>query len=244
MPTKRRVVVGPQEEARMRRAEALKAAGDKSFEAVYGSTEPGSFSAAEDLSAIQEVAGMAPNPEVRLRPEQPVTFDRVEPVPQPRMAPKAAAPTVQPQAPEQPAAEVPAAEQPAMELSTDPDKRAEQVVEILRQIHPNPPSAEMLKQWKQIHGEIYITNIESYVFIYRYLKRQEHIQILANPRINEMQDHQVEEMLFDRCVVWPTMDPIRKAGLPAGAMNAIVAQIKMHSMFLDPAYVAQMTLKL
>jgi len=234
MPTKRRVAVNPQEEARVRRAEALKAAGDKSFESVYGSREPESFSVTEDLSAIQEVAGMVPDPAQRLQAPLPTTFGAAEPISQPQPVP-----VLQPE----PIAEAPA-EDPAMELSADPEKRMEQVVAILQKIHPNPPSADMLRQWKQMHGEVYITNIESYVFIYRYLKRQEHIQILANPRINEMQDHQVEEMLFDRCVVWPSMDPIRKAGLPAGAMNAIVAQIKMHSMFLDPAYVAQMTLKL
>ncbi len=239
----RRIVEGPEEMRRAQVAEHLKQAGSKNFESVYGATTPGSFDFSNDMAQMQEELGMVGmNPEVSVPPEapKPVTRPVVKQVARPR-------PTVpvQPvQAPPEEPEEVLEEESAGEELSDDPEKRLEQISTALKKMNPNAPHADILRSWKQMHGEIFITNIDDYVFIYRYLKRQEHIQLQASPRINEMLEHQVEEMLFDKCILWPQMDALRKAGLPAGAMNAIVAQIKMRSMFLDPGYVAQMTFKL
>jgi hypothetical protein len=91
---------------------------------------------------------------------------------------------------------------------------------------------------------VFVLNISEFLFIYRYLKRQEWTQILAKPDWETMGQEQQDELLFNRCVLWPRYTTIQQAGLPAGAMSMLVDQIKLESLFLNPQAVANMTLKL
>jgi hypothetical protein len=130
------------------------------------------------------------------------------------------------------------------QLSEDPNVRSEQVAAMLKKVNPNAPTADTIKAWKQMHGDIFLLDIADRIFIYRYLKRQEWIQMNANPRKDELTEQQVEEIIFDKCVLWPQMDMVYKATMPAGGLSMVVQQIRLQSLFLDPGYVAQMTLKI
>ena len=131
-----------------------------------------------------------------------------------------------------------------LKLSDDPKEKMAQVSKILKEIRSDAPSGETLMQWKDMCGDIYVITLDEKIFVYRYLKRQEWVQIQANPAWAEMRDDQQEDSIFSKCVLWPEMDTVQKASLPAGAMSMVVQQIRMQSMFLDPMYVAQMTIKL
>lgn len=129
-------------------------------------------------------------------------------------------------------------------LSEDPDKRAEQIAKALAEKYPNAPTADQIKEWRRLHGGAYLTQIEDRVFIYRYLKRQEYIQINANPRSAELSEDAVDEDIFNRCLLWPRYNNIQALGMPAGGIPMIVQQIRLRSLFLDPNYVAQITIKI
>lgn len=130
------------------------------------------------------------------------------------------------------------------QLSEDPAKRAEQVAQALAEKYPNAPTADMLKEWRRLHGGIYLTQIEDRVFIYRYLKRQEYTQINANPKVAELSEDDVDEDIFKRCLLWPRYSQLQTLGMPAGAIPMIVQQVRLRSLFLDPGYVAQITIKI
>ena len=228
MPTERKVIKGPEEAKLAQRAEEMLANGKQNPESVYGSMKP--FKVSADESALQEVGIMSK--EKNNAP--PPTQDK------PQAAPAVPANGPTPEATPEPEA----TEEAVGGLSDDPAVRMKQVADGLAKIHPNPPSAQLLMQWKQAYGDVFVLNIDDKAFIFRYLKRQEWIQFNAAPNIEAMQEHQVEEMWFERCVLWPQMGIEEKANLPAGVISMVATQIKLHSMFLDPGYVIQQTFKL
>ena len=131
-------------------------------------------------------------------------------------------------------------------LSDDLQTRMYQISDRLKKSTGNDkiPNGDVLWQWKQVCGDIYVILLDDKVFIYRYLKRQEWVQIQANPAWAQMRTDQQEDSIFNKCLLWPQMDTVEKAALPAGSVEMIVQQIRMQSMFLDPMYVAQNTIKL
>ena len=234
MSTKRRVVASPAEARRSQVGDQLLDQGRKDFESVYGEKTPGSFSLKNDIKAMEEVNMMARNkstqpkaaPQQANVPEMPV-----------QQQPPIQAPVEQPPVLDQ-------EEETPDQWSDDPQERIAQVANVLRKLNPNAPTVELLQSWKQMHGDIFLLNIEDKIFIYRFLKRQEWIQINANPQIEEMTEHMMEDLIFDKCVLWPQYDMIAKASMPAGAMSMVYQQVRIRSLFLDPAYVAQLTFKI
>jgi len=253
---KRKVTASPAEELLVKKAEKLQQAG-------FGPDTPGSFDLGADMAAMKEVGMLPPDHEALVIPAQ----LPVNPMPQP------AQPQMpeQPKLPEESQEKNKEPDKDQLkelwmaetngevlfndwidtkktsddnQLSDDPEVRANQIAALLKKIHPNPPNAEMLKSWKQLHGDIFLLNVEGHVFLYRYLKRQEWVQLNSDPATDKLSEHQAEEKLFDRCTLWPQFDQVSKAGMPAGAIPMIVAQVKLQSFFLDPAYVAQLTIKL
>lgn len=216
--SRRRLVQGPNEEALLKQAQALKIAGQADPQLVYGNTAPQSFNLAADMQAMED-----------LMPEVDVIQSQVQPISSSDSAPEQSSESEK---------------ERKDELSDDPIKRSEQIAEHLQKMSPSAPNAETLRRWKQMHKEIYITQIEENVFVYRYLKRQEDIQMKANPQIGAMTQAQINEMLFDKCVLWPAFGAVEKAMLPCGAIDMINDQIKLRSLYLDPQFVAQITLKL
>jgi hypothetical protein len=238
MTKKKRLVVASEEEARLAaKAEKMKEAGFAQFNSVYGDTTPGSFDPAKDAAAmsgvgmmdqtqVAAVSGMnAPAPDA---PEKPQNAPQSTQIPtQPGVLEDRQEPLEEPQA-----------------LSEDPEERCRQIVDALGKLSKSPPTVEQLLAWKRMHGDIFLLNIGERAFIYRFIKRQEWVQINANPQFEQMTELQTEEMVFNKCLLWPQMDVVQTAQLPAGAMGMVVQQIRIQSLFLDPAYVATLTLKI
>jgi len=219
-------------------------------EKVYGSTQPGSVSPIEEMKAFKNfglsdgtyIKDLEAQKEKDMNPNDKIdaamaAVKAEKPQEAPQETPQAAPPVTDAQVPVE-------ASGPSDDLSDDPEKRLAQVAEQLSKQFPNAPSLEALKQWKGMHGEIFLLPIDDKVYIYRYLKRQEWAQMQANPALQEMRPDQQEDLMFTKCLLWPPMQPQNMAALPAGAVTMIVEQIRMQSLFLDPVQVANLTLKL
>lgn len=135
-------------------------------------------------------------------------------------------------------------EEAESEIPMDPDKKLEWVAEQLQKINPNAPNANVLKQWKQLHGNVFVLQIDDYVFIYRYLKRQEWKQLQANEAFHNRRIDEQEDYITNKCLLWPRLNPHTEGALPAGASSMLAEQIRIQSMFLDPMQVANITIKL
>jgi len=135
-------------------------------------------------------------------------------------------------------------EEPGDTVPEDPEERMKWTAKMLQKVNPKAPGYNALRQWKQMHGDIFILNIQDKVFIYRYIKRQEWAQLQSSDSFNNMNPVQQEDHITERCVLWPEMNPMVKASMPAGALSMLAEQIRIQSMFLDPVQVANITLKL
>lgn len=136
-------------------------------------------------------------------------------------------------------------EEPVEELSDDPTERLTQVGKMIQeQYGESAPGPRELMQWKQAHNDIFVFPVGERTFIYRYLKRAEWNKIQADESLQQLSDVQIDDYLFDRCVLWPQISPQEKASLPAGLISAVVEQIRINSMFIPPERMAQFTIKL
>jgi hypothetical protein len=234
---RRRVVTSPEEAQMAQQAEALKTAGFKSFESVYGSKKQGSFDLDADMAEQQKIFDVSNNHQQGVDP-------------QPFIPPSGANGQYLPApSPDEPIDED--EEQDTVKandggLSDDPFVRAEQIAKALKEIRSDAPSANTLREWRNVYGGIFMLNIEDLVFVFRYLNRQEWIQLNAeaNMRKVPLDDVQLDEKFFARCVLWPRFDAIQLAALPANTQGMVAAQIRIRSMFLDPGFVSQMTFKI
>ena len=129
-------------------------------------------------------------------------------------------------------------------LPEDPEEKLKFVAEHLAAINPQAPNATVLREWKRIHGNVFVLQIDDHVFIYRYLKRQEWAQIQANEQFHSLRPDQQEDWITEKCTLWPKFNPHTKGALPAGASSMLAEQIRIQSMFLDPMQVANITIKL
>jgi hypothetical protein len=241
MSKKKRLVPASEEEVRMAaKAEKMKEAGFQSFDSVYGDTTPGSFDPVADAAGMAAELGMMDQGQAAKASGMAQTVPMATMPQAPQNAPQA--PPAPTQAP--PSGEAGEPQEEAQGLSDDPAERCQQISQALSQLSPNPPSAEQLLTWKRMHGDIFLVNVGERAFVFRYLKRQEWIQINANPQLEQMTDLQTEEMVFNKCVLWPQMDIVQTASLPANAIGMVVQQIRIQSLFLDPGYVATLTLKI
>ena len=113
------------------------------------------------------------------------------------------------------------------------------------QKYPNCPSVEQLKQWKAMHGGLFFLNIdEDNIYLYRYLKKIEYQQMLADEQYNKLDSLKKSLYWVRKCVLFPVVTDVQFNGKPAGTAEMLAQQIELRSMFLDPAAVAQMTIKL
>lgn len=227
-----KVQLSPQEQQLMMAAEAQAAQAAAELEASKAQTgrpvatfnapvEP--FNLKDDREILDQLAQDSTMPVV---PQQPVQ-------PQPQL---------QEQVQEQPEMQD---EQPKFELSEDPVERMEQLSEFYRQnMDANFPSKDQLLQWKNMTGDIFVLDLGERVFVYRYLKRQEWIQINTSETFQTLREDQKDDEIFNRCVLYPKFQPQEIAMLPAGCVNLIVQQIQQQSMFLDPIEVSRFTIKL
>ena len=129
-------------------------------------------------------------------------------------------------------------------LSEDPVERLGQISEIFKKKYKTFPAKESLVRAKQIHKDIYLLELEDMVFIYRYLKRAELIQMEADPNFQNAPEDKKQDVIFNKCVLYPRFEIEQYALLPAGLVSTIVDTIQIKSMFLDPRQVAAATIKL
>jgi hypothetical protein len=59
-----------------------------------------------------------------------------------------------------------------------------------------------------------------------------------------MRTEQIDDIMVEKCLLFPRLSPERKAFLPAGAPSMLAEQIRLQSQFLDPVQVANITVKL
>lgn len=215
--------------------------------AAAGFGDPGqqfSVSSAEMEAVEQDAALIAGFNQQAQAPKAPVTKPRA--VQARRPVPPKPAPTPAPVQEEEPQEEIQEEENDGvgLELSDNPAERLKQVSAALKEIDPNAPVPEQLAQWKQVHGDIFILYMFDKAFVYRYLKRAEWIKMNLDESFQNMRQDQIEDYIFDRCVLWPTFGVAEKARLPAGTVPSLSEQIRMNSMFVDPARLSQFTVKL
>jgi hypothetical protein len=207
------------------------------------------FNPEEELADVEMDATIVSgfNRQNNVDPKVPVTAQKGKKEPR-VVAPKAHAPMPQPtQSPQpEPPKEAEASKEPdeGLELSDDPAERLKQVSAALKEINPQAPTPEQLANWKNMHGDIFVLYLFDQAFVYRYLKRAEWIKMNLDESFQNMRQDQIEEYIFDRCVLWPSFSVIEKAKLPAGTIPSISEQIRMNSMFVDPNRLSQLTVKL
>lgn len=108
------------------------------------------------------------------------------------------------------------------------------------------PSIEVLQQWKRTFGAIFALDLgDKNMFIYRYLNRQEWQQMNA-PDSDWLKSSPMkkEEYIVGKCLLFPAYTPEGMRALPAGMFSMLTEQIQLQSMFLPPAQVAEITMKI
>lgn len=228
----------PAEKIDPRDKEALKNAGfgnpDEKFDPETEMAEVAADAAI--VESVNETEGISPEPVTGGPSNKKTNKKGVAKEPQPKAK-------EQPQQEEAEEQEPPQA--PEVELSEDPAERLRQVSEMLREEYgEDAPSLDDLVKWKQSHGDIFVLPLGERTFIYRYLKRAEWNKIQADESLQNLTDMQIDDYMFDRCVLWPSVGAVQKAVLPAGLIGAICEQIRINSMFIPPERLAQFTMKL
>jgi len=236
-------------------AEQLKAKGSADFESVYGAKNPGAFSMSEDINAMNGVIHMPEETKDLTAAPTGAATTPTAAVAAPAKSkaaagfsmpdPKAELPMDMPVAnmgpDNDPLPETEETEEEEVELT--PEQKCQKLYEFVVDVTGVCPPVETLIQWKKMHGDLFMLHMGERVFLFRYLKRQEKIQMEANPQYEQLPEHKREEDIYHRCVLWPQSDPIKESSDPAGMMGMLSKQIKMQSMFLDEMYIAQLVLK-
>lgn len=62
------------------------------------------------------------------------------------------------------------------------------------------PTLDQVEEWKSRYGEIYLTEFEEEVFIWRALMRKEYKEVM---KVNNADNFYKEERICERVVIWP-----------------------------------------
>jgi hypothetical protein len=127
---------------------------------------------------------------------------------------------------------------------TEEEKFTIVVDEVKSRYGENAISLDILKQWKNRYGKIFILDMSDYIFIYRYLSRQEWRQLMADPTWEKLDELKREERIVGKCLLFPQFTIEQKAMLPAGAYSMLSEQVKIQSMFLNATQVASITMQI
>lgn len=129
-------------------------------------------------------------------------------------------------------------------LTGDPMTDLQTMAGWIKADHADAPSFEQLVDWRRQHGKLFFLPFEDKVFVYRYMKRQEWIQMKADESLGKLNEEQLQENVFDRCVLWPNLNQIEKAVGAAGLIPSVYEQIQHASMFQNPESLAMRTVKI
>jgi hypothetical protein len=213
-------------------------------EAIYGPAKPGTFDLAAEVDAFQknniidtEWASTNFVQETTVMPERNYEQEAI----------KAAGFTM----PDRPADPQPEPQEEAKEPQEQnkpmtPEETIKMLSEeLVSRFGNNVPSESVIKQWKSIHGNIFVLDLGGKdFFLYRYLKRQEYNQLLANPQWNSMRQDQQDDVIVEKCLLFPRTSAEQAGMVPAGRNEMIAEQIRLQSMFLNPVQVASVTVKI
>ena len=138
------------------------------------------------------------------------------------------------------------AEDEAVKFSDDPAKRLDEMHAFFTEQFPpqSVPPKEHLAKWKNWHGSVFFVPIGDVLYIYRFLKRQEWMQMNADENWQKMKEGQRKEHIYNKCVLWPSLTGIQLAGQPAGIQDTLVSQIEAQSGWLNAYELASVTFKL
>jgi hypothetical protein len=240
-------VFSNEELAAVKEAERHKAQGQQNFEAIYGSKAPVSLvvSNEEIRNSLQALS-----PENLLALKKYASKEEIEALKKAQDTistnPTVKKTDVYVPSKNQGVAPMTTTENPVLPEIKEEEKKdtIDRLVDQMLLDGLKTPSVEYLRQCKAIHGDLFVLPLYSKVYIYRYLKRQEWSQLNIDPTFNKLTEIQQNELLFDKCLIWPQLNPIEKAASPAGLTETIVEQIKLQSCFINPNAVAEMTFKL
>lgn len=108
-------------------------------------------------------------------------------------------------------------------------------------------SKEQIDEWKDRYGSIYMTRFEEGDnIIYRYVTLPEfkamtkQVQNITTGNPDDVLDN----LLFTKCVLYPTLDTDKKAIMKAGTISTVALQIKISSNFLPDALAVDMIQRL
>lgn len=109
---------------------------------------------------------------------------------------------------------------------------------------PGAPTKEQIEKWKAIYGEVFGTGFsETEIYLFRPLRRSEHreLQLLLNDPEKQIDQLKYEEMVCDKCVLYPEKNDWEAC---AGAASTLSEQIFQNSRFLSPQAASMIVVKL
>ena len=93
------------------------------------------------------------------------------------------------------------------------------------------PDDQQIENWKSQYGEVFLMSFdENDNYVWRPIKRLEYKNMLQQAK----DDAHFQEMLVQRCVLWPHIGPERLTGGKAGTVPTLYNVIMEGSNFLDP----------
>lgn len=103
------------------------------------------------------------------------------------------------------------------------------------------PSDEQIAIWKEQFGEVYLISFDlDENYVWRPIKRLEYKNIIQQAK----DDAHYQEMLVQRCVLWPQVGPEILTGGKAGTIPTLHAVIMEGSNFLEPDQAVMLVRKL
>lgn len=98
------------------------------------------------------------------------------------------------------------------------------------QIYPGGPTQGEVETWKIRFGEVFATEFDETIFVWRTLSRTEYKEVLSIKNADPMYR---EERICEKCVLWPKgYDHIAMARGKAGIPSLLAEQIMDKSGFL------------
>lgn len=103
------------------------------------------------------------------------------------------------------------------------------------------PTDEMIEGWKAQYGECFLMSFDAVEnYVWRPIKRLEYKNILQQAK----DDAHYQEMVVQRCVLWPQVGPEVLTGGKAGTIPTLYAVIMEGSNFLEPDQAVMLVRKL
>jgi len=134
-------------------------------------------------------------------------------------------------------------EGPSDESPKDDEEKKKRIDPIMESwgARKKGPSDEEIAMWKEQFGEVYLMSFDlEENFVWRPIKRLEYKNIVQQAK----DDAHYQEMLVQRCVLWPQVGPELLTGGKAGTIPTLHAVIMEGSNFLEPDQAVMLVRKL